>query len=416
MSAKSKQHGIIFAQGNFESTLYSSLARAQRSYVGLSTFGLEVPVSPEQYNLVKKTGSAIRLGEMIDRGSFNHRWPFNEYALVSNFGVIEDDESECDVDSESVREGSSVESVQNRSYVTEREVGTCAMLSFIKDGVLYQVLRIEASTRWEADEFPMFPYFGNVILEIGGPVRFRNFEQSSQMRTSGSKKTATMPCPSEAQHGPEVLPHRKLVINGNIQGISLLDCWVDPEIELDIRVTRLGRGGTQQTDLTLLPTSDNDIGYFQAKAELNYDELTDRKAHSERTVTFMASFRLRDRTEAPGWPDIPTSEDIYKHIGISSSEPIAVGAMWETIFAQRERLTGRISELSEDRLVARCLEKVLHVDLIPTSFGKSDARQYPTVTIEKSALSVSDRNQLEDQLAKCVNEKLEEKLVGKFAF
>ncbi|PVH73146.1 hypothetical protein DL98DRAFT_659605 [Cadophora sp. DSE1049] len=410
MSAKSQQNGIIFAQGNFESTLYSSLARAQRSYVGLSTFGLELPVSPQQYDPDKRTGSAIRLGEMIERGSFNHRWPFNEYALISNFHAIEDDESECDVDSGSVREGDSVESIPTRSYVTEQEVGTCAVLSFIKDGVLYQILRFEASTRWEADECPVFPYFGNVILEVGSPMKFRNFDQSSKTHTAGNKKRVTPPCAHAGDHGPEELPHRTLFVDGNAQGISLGDCWSDPAFELDIRVTRLGSGDNQHSDLTLQPTSDNNIGYFQGEAELKYDKLVNREARSGRTVTFMASFRLRDKTESSGWPDIPTSEDIYKHIGISSSEPIAVGAMWETIFAQRERLTGRISELSEGRLVARCLEKILHVDLVPTPFGKIDKRRYPAVNIEKRLLPISDENHLEAQLTKRVNEKLEQRL------
>ncbi|KAK0101193.1 hypothetical protein ONS96_006414 [Cadophora gregata f. sp. sojae] len=406
MSAKSKQRGIIFAQGNFESTLYSSLARAQRSYVGLSTFGLEIPVSPQQYDPVKRTGSAIRLGEMIERGSFNHRWPFNEYALISNFDAVEDDESECDMDSGSVREGESIESVPTRTYVTEQEVGTCAMLSFVKDGVLYQILRLEASTRWEADEFPVFPYFGNVVLEVGGPMRFRNFDQSSIV----SKKKSTSPCPHQEHHGPEELPYREIVINESGQGISLSDCWTDPAFELDIRVTRLGPYDSQFSDLTLRPTSDNGIGYFQAEAELSYDKGVNRDTCTGRTVTFMASFRLREKSELPAWPDIPTSDEIYKHIGISSSEPTAVGAMWETIFAQRESLTGRISELSEDRLVARCLEKIIHVDLVPTAFRKGKQREYPAVSIEKNLLPISYKDRLEEQLINGVNESLQRRL------
>ncbi|PVH68159.1 hypothetical protein DL98DRAFT_522914 [Cadophora sp. DSE1049] len=411
MSAKSQQNGIIFAQGNFESTLYSSLARAQRSYVGPSTFGLEVPVSPQPYNPAKGTGSAIRLGEMIERGSFNHRWPFNEYALISNFDPYEDDESECNVDSESLRGGHSVQSIRTRSYVTEREVGTCVVLSFIKDSVLYQILRFEASTRWEADEYSMFPYFGNVVLQVGGPMKFRKFDQSSHMGTTGNRKRDTVPNAHEEEHGLEVLPHRSLVSDGSVQGISLLDCWVEPTIELDIRVTRLRSGENQDSDLALQPISVNGIGYFQAEGGLEYDKLaTNRDGCSGRTVTFIASFRLRDKAEPAAWPDIPASGDIYKHIGISSSEPIAVEAMWETIFAQREKLTGRISELSEDRLVARCLEKILHVDLVPTSFGKIDKRQYPMLTIEKKLLPISDENCLEGQLIRRVNERLERSL------
>ncbi|KAH6715016.1 hypothetical protein BKA61DRAFT_574493 [Leptodontidium sp. MPI-SDFR-AT-0119] len=377
MSAKSEQSGVLFAQGNFDSTLYSSLARAQRTYGGQSTFGLEIPVSPEPFNLLKKTGSALRLGEMIERSSFNHRWPFNEYALISNFGLSEDDESEIDIESQSVRDGGSIGSVQHRPWISEREVGTCAVLSFIKDGIMYQMLRLEASTRWEADEHSIFPFFGNVVFEIGGPMKFREFEGSLPMHTTGQRGKVAVPCVQEGEHAPGTLPHR----TWDTGGVSLLDCWNNPSIELDIRVHRLGLDDESPSELALYHSSDKGIGYFETEADLGYDKWKKRKVGSGTTVTFMESFRLREGTEPSVWPTIPTSEEIYKHIGISSSEPTAVAAMWETIFA-RERSIGRISELSEDRLVARCLEKVLHVDLVPASFVKDGQRQYSAIELE----------------------------------
>ncbi|KAL2067648.1 hypothetical protein VTL71DRAFT_15744 [Oculimacula yallundae] len=385
MTAKSLEKGILFAQGNFESTLYASLARAQRSYGGQSTFGLEIPVSPEQYNSLQKTGSALRLGEMIERGSFNHRWPFNEYALISNFGLSEDDETESEVESPSIRADSSVGNGQDKPGTVEREVGTCAVLSFVKDGILYQILRLEASTRWEADEVYMFPFFGKAILEVGGPIKFREFEQLPSMR---AKENVT-----------DFLPHRPLKDGG----ISQLDSWNDPLIQLDIRVYRLGLDGNSSSELHMHHTSDRGIGIFKTEADLTYDNWKTRQAGSGRTVTFMASFALRDSGTPPDWTSVPTSEEIYRYIGISSSEPTATAAMWETIFVQRESATGRISELSEDRLVARCLEKILHVDLVPASFGKGDRRQYPSVQLKPDILHTLPCDELEENLTERVN-------------
>jgi hypothetical protein len=39
--------------------------------------------------------------------------------------------------------------------------------------------------------------------------------------------------------------------------------------------------------------------------------------------------------------------------------------MWETAFLERERKTDSPSELAEVRLLGRCLEKILQVDLVP---------------------------------------------------
>ena len=92
-------------RGHFATSLYASLSRSQTDFGGPSTFGLEVTRYPYAYNFfgkkigqeqleeqVKKTskekdrsgvknGSSFALGQMIDRGCFNYRYPVTEYYL-----------------------------------------------------------------------------------------------------------------------------------------------------------------------------------------------------------------------------------------------------------------------------------------------------------------------------------------------
>jgi hypothetical protein len=54
--------------------------------------------------------------------------------------------------------------------------------------------------------------------------------------------------------------------------------------------------------------------------------------------------------------------------------------MWRSIFLERERETYSSSELSEVHLVARCLEKILHVDLVFTKVDNGELeRDYQAV-------------------------------------
>lgn len=87
MSAKDDEKGVIFAYGDFERTYYSSLARAQRQSGGQATFGLGIAANQDSFHDAddpKERGSNLKLGQMIERGCFNYRWPFNEYALQLN--------------------------------------------------------------------------------------------------------------------------------------------------------------------------------------------------------------------------------------------------------------------------------------------------------------------------------------------
>jgi hypothetical protein len=50
MTARSDKHGIVFARGDFEYSLYLSLARGQRDRGGKSAFGLQVDLAEQPAN------------------------------------------------------------------------------------------------------------------------------------------------------------------------------------------------------------------------------------------------------------------------------------------------------------------------------------------------------------------------------
>jgi hypothetical protein len=80
-------------------------------------------------------------------------------------------------------------------------------------------------------------------------------------------------------------------------------------------------------------------------------------------------------TSQEEWPQLPSSKDLYEHIAADPSHPNATGAMWEGIFLDR-RTYGLGSEpvidLTEFNMIGRTCEKILQVDLIPTTFQDDD--------------------------------------------
>jgi hypothetical protein len=105
-----------------------------------------------------------------------------------------------------------------------------------------------------------------------------------------------------------------------------------------------------------------------------------------RSTTFLVAIRLfegpkkvcSEGPEPPSqedWPGLPSSKDLYEHIAVDPSHLNATGAMWEEIFLDR-RTYGLGSEpvldLTEFNMMGRTCEKILQVDLIPTTFQDDD--------------------------------------------
>ncbi|KAI0891808.1 hypothetical protein F4806DRAFT_489206 [Annulohypoxylon nitens] len=322
MRARDDEKGLVFAHGDFERTYYSSLARAQRKHGRQATFGLGIarnqkPFQNDKNKSKSERGSNLKLGEMIERGCFNYRWPFNEYVLLLN----EADDS------------------------SPKETGTCTRVSFVENGILYQVIRLEKGCRLEADICHYTPWMGQVALSVGGLVHFGELDTD--------------------------VPYAKFDQSTLKSGLLSLE---GSSNRLDIRVRQLI--GDKYKDLPLyLPNNNEDyggqnkVGSYRAYVDLPG---TNNGNFQDRQVTFIAEFKLQGTKGNDEWPETPNSETIYDYLGIDCRSETATGVMWETIFLQREEKSSYFSELSEVNLVGRCVEKILTVDLVPATIHKKD--------------------------------------------
>ncbi|KAH8898616.1 hypothetical protein GQ53DRAFT_877592 [Thozetella sp. PMI_491] len=414
LSAPSKKDGLILVRGDFETSLYSSVARAQSLFGGPSTFGFEVSTDREKYDKGNPghsdEGSSFKLGEPIERGCFNYRWPLNEYHLYFNEGDPDDSHQS------KPPQAGAANAAQPHLYphplsAEDQErpqiVGTCVMFSFIKDCILYQVIRIEQANRQDSipsEQKRKFNVDSQIVLTIGSPVWFVSFatkdrvdgepfRENGEVINLSSRKCMRFLDTSRAA-GLEAkvyqLDSKKQV------GDQLLDLFISP-IEADSGAL-LGETYPYQGEVPAY----NAFGRFTANPDLE-----DREH-----VTFLAAIRLtevpslRQKLEIQGedlyseqlkawvtakprplpiedalklwpeeeldWPKIPTSQEVYDYVGVDPRSKNATGAMWETIFLERERKIDSPSDLVEVRLIGRSLEKVLLVDIIPVP-GSSDS-------------------------------------------
>lgn len=269
-------------------------------------------------------GSSFRVGQMLERGCFNYRWPLNEYTLLLN-----DDKDDT-------------------------EAGTCSMFSFIKDSVCYQVLRIEQVAKDLRGPLPE----AQVALKIGGPILLQT------LRTIGQQH--------EASNGP---------------GLTDRSDWSPDKACLQMFDQKIGVGleaRVWQLDTTpddkpiLLPLSkqpsaepEDALGMMEFSGIPPYRAFGKLEfTHSgRRTATFVATIRLFEEQgknlRNTRWPPTPTSRDLYEDAGVRPSSILATSVMWDSIIRGRGLYADSISEPTEVCLVARCLEKILQVDAVP---------------------------------------------------
>ncbi|KAI1750062.1 hypothetical protein F4782DRAFT_548893 [Xylaria castorea] len=404
-SAPSKEHGLIFARGAFTSSLYACISRAQTEYGGSATFGLriardQVPYVPSTSRLngpklqatsqskqeedirsleencdYSPKGSSFRLGGMIERGCFNYRWPLNEYSLLLN---------------------SPPEGKDNPDI----EAGYCTRLSYFKNGFCYQVIRLEQRSSPNIDQedtYHLFPLDGQVVLEIGGSIYFQLLKNIVATSYEGNGS------------------------NNHIKNHSSTLCFriMDERLNigLEARVYQMSADGRHATSLDLTPSLDQDTCEIRQPSDFDSSESTfstygnstpsvgDRGTNDEtpvhlvyrataklhkpskenggycnRSETFITAIRLihgTDTTAASEDPKIPSSEDMHEDIWVEPVRPIspleqnsqATGVMWETVLQWRDLHTDSMSEFTEISLMARCLEKILQVDLVPCFYG-----------------------------------------------
>ena len=341
MAAPSETHGIIFARGDFGHSLYSTLARAQRTEGGKYTFGLKLGHNNQLYNPTMRRAtrvsnseeqSVFRLGPITERGCFNYRWPVHEYSLLLNEEEV-------------------------------KETGTCTSFSFVKDGILYQLLHLEQVYRPEFNAWYFFPTDGKINLLVGGLVNFQTYhscDPESDNEEVHNRKAKVPDVEDGTTNEWRCEEHR--------DGSESPDG--NPPLQLKCKVFQL----EEDVGWKVLPLAPSDdlSNPCQYQAEGSLPDIR-AAAFRDRRVTFLAAFCLSDGIQFDKIPSPPSPREIYEYVGIGSGHEDATGAMWQAIFLEKTEKSYNTSELSEVNLVARCFEKILHVDMVPAIFKRKNA-------------------------------------------
>lgn len=446
------------ARGHFATSLYTSLSRAQIEFGGPSTFGLEVSRCPYAYNpksrsskeieeekkagnestnknvssakgvalkgkkeenvLGAKDGSSFRLGNMIDRGCFNYRWPVTEYYLDlhPDHAAIEMvrkdaiakarkkalEKANKDAHDASQGKDDTKENEGNGKKKTEKSskgkhVGICQMFSCAKNNMFYQVLRIEELRSPEGDDFDMsFPRDSQIVLTIGGPVWFQSFNDGDHGLEEGKgKKTArnSFRWSSKAKTSIPLEEKEEVIDTSGDEPTKIIRYWdKDKDKEkwnrgLEARVYQIVDGKPKELDMNKsVLEADNGpedvpgstkITAYNAVVELKDDPRLLNRPKSPRSATFLAVIRLIDfdKEENSNWPEHyepPTSQALYNHVGVDPFSLHATGAMWEGIFLDQRKGSEPVLDLTEFNIIGRSLEKILQVDIVPATFFNND--------------------------------------------
>lgn len=396
ITAPSKRHGIIFARGRFEYSLYSSLARGQRWPGGKSTFGVQFPFHKTTQRSGRMTWPRIAVcKELIQQGSFNHRWPVQKYPLcLETF-----DASSGESGTPNVKHG----------------IGTCSVVSYVDDDrFVYQVLRFDLDN---PDEIPDGT---KIVLRIGGSINFRSFLEKDKpptmaagKMTAGDRVPARRLASQVTGPGIETATSSQQKAREPPTSDTAVYTWAaDPSVRLAARLYLVewadpakDRGPAMPLELVCQPgkrsvlkdDTKNPPGYSY-RASINVTK-AHGKDKAQGSFTVAAVFALFETSSGISWPTTlksPSSmsssmgtvadekretttnrapgdgllisdQEVYDYLGVNSRSERATGAMWETAFLEKGEDSYAISELSEVSLVGRCLEKTLMVDLIPAS-------------------------------------------------
>jgi hypothetical protein len=377
-----EKEGLIFARGDLSSSIYASFARSQMEYGSSSTFGLEVVRNRAQYDPETdegKRGSSFRLGRMLQRGCFNYRWPLNEYALHLNGEKTKAERRQSNArgaatDFKGEHQQASGEGPQQH----DRETGTCTTLSFMRQGICYQVLRIQQGCGPDAPSCELFPPSSQIVLGIGGSIQLRSWE------TIGDRDKTTT-----AEGKPTSTAFKDESTSTKMRFID-----TDTGIGLEAQVWKVKADAKPCYEPLELTKDDISNPVNESRSQDGRPNPGPYNAYvplrGERRAVFVAALRLfkvttKDKEGKFKLCDLPMLDPprpdvIYKYITLGKDidapgkETGRTGLMWTSIFLRRHLHTGSVPEPTEVSLLGRCLEKILQVDLVPRT-----KRGYSTV-------------------------------------
>lgn len=293
---------------------------------------------------------------MIERGTYNYRWPFTEFCLhIDNPPLPSDASAQGQLESPWTSCVCPVghHDVDTRGGKLGVPVGTLGRVSFMREGVLYQLLRLDA--RHQEASAAERTEKAELILTIEGPMRLQSFRRFNGGQTKEGE-IALSPCwrhPNDA------------CLVGTLDGSAIH--WQAELFQFDVN----NRVAPYRIALKRLKDDNekkdhcykNDV-YLQSlpRFQAELAEIGTNSCH-----VFVAAFRLVDvASVAYSNPiEMPPHEAIAEFL--RSGPPWAPGtaSMWRSVFSWREDSLDYIPELREEHIVGRCLEKILSVDIVP---------------------------------------------------
>jgi hypothetical protein len=227
------------------------------------------------------------------------------------------------------------------------------MVSFIREGVLYQLLRLDPRHQ-EAGSKPAEK--AELILTIEGPMRLQSFRRLNQRSMEGEIVLSECKDPEHSDSACLV---------GTLDGSTIH--WQAELFQFNLRIAGLAT----QVPLKRLK-DDKEKKDHCFKTDDNLESLPRFQAElagidTDSCHVFVAAFRLVDET-SPKYSDrieMPPHEAVRDFLRSGSPQARGTAPMWRSIFSERQENLECISELCEENIVGRCLEKILSVDLVP---------------------------------------------------
>lgn len=291
--------GFISARGDFADSPDSLLARSQRVHGGKSTFGLKLRID---------AGSDYVLGHRpTERGTFNFRWPLVEYRL------------------------------ERRGF----EPGLCSVFSYVKDGVLFQIMRLMPG-------LPLGPV-NSAIMDDNEPGLHVAI-------TAGGRFHFGCRChglePGEYTVGHAGHGYVRTLRNGRLSQALAMQVFVDGiPIELESEESTVDRGGTDFGDTT-----------FATSVALIPGDPT----------VIVASFGFCPPDSVGHRLPCPDSLDLWSYVGCGVDCENATDWLWREKLDNGAEKAEFNSYFTEICLVGRCLERLLYVNYVPMETGSPE--------------------------------------------
>jgi hypothetical protein len=324
--------GIVYVRGSFPDNPEAILARSQRrdDLGDKGTFGLQIQPQPFEKGRTDRP-SALERDERVAHGLVNFRWPYSQYELRRK---TENGEFELG------------------------EAGTCEAISWVKNGTLFQALRLNA---------PPQDANAHLKIRIGGNVRFG------------------CPCTNKPQIGNNQLETedgsiRKLTSDGlQLSSISSQYCqYVEHEEQLEKRLEK-------RLEIQLFIDGQRQKLEIPANAAVCGYNCKEIYLLPRQPRTIVATFKLVDeepytaeQLNNPARFSKDAFNEAESDLGIADDSFLMTDRLWTACVPSNYTAI----QAKEFCALARCVEQIMGVMCVPISPESGAALVYNIITAQ----------------------------------